>query len=70
MSDDILHDDELDAVAGGTFIVLAKVATTAYATTVLSQKTNTLSTHSTVTDPKAAAYAAQNAALSNLRGRP
>jgi len=70
MSDKMLHDDELDAVAGGTFIVLAKVATTAYATTVLSQKTNTLSTNPTFKDPQADYMAASKAVLSKVRGHP
>lgn len=40
MSDEMLHDDELDAVAGGADVTLkAKVATTAYSTAVRSEKT-------------------------------
>lgn len=39
MTEDILNDDQLDAVAGGTTVVVAtKVANTAYAATVRSDK--------------------------------
>lgn len=40
MSDEILNDEQLDAVAGGvdTVVIVAKTSTTAYATTVRSDK--------------------------------
>lgn len=41
MSEDMLNDDQLDAVAGGTVVFTAKVANTAYAATVLKEKAHT-----------------------------
>ena len=65
MSDEMLHDDELDAVAGGTVVIRSTKVPTAYSTT--EQKTKT--TLPTPTNPAASSHAAQVAALSRFRPR-
>ena len=70
MSDEMLHDDELDAVAGGADVMLkAKVSTTAYAKSVLSEKSKSPE-NPTFKNPQADYVAASNAALSRFRGHP
>ena len=66
MSEDILNDDQLDAVAGGIIITATKVATTTYATTVKADKmapSGASTTH--VLDRNAS-----TAALGRLRSHP
>ena len=69
MSNDMLNDDELDAVAGGTNIVMTATKTPpAYSTTSRDPKPTPVKP-TTFSDPAAGFYAASNAALGSLRSR-
>ena len=66
MSEDILNDDQLDAVAGGIIITATKVATNTYATTVRADRIAPPPAPKThVLDRNAS-----TAALGGLRARP
>ena len=66
MSEDILNDDQLDAVAGGIIITPTKVATTTYAATVAANRIAPPPAPKThVVDRNAS-----TAALSRLRSHP
>jgi hypothetical protein len=65
MSDEILNDDQLDAVAGGvtTVTISTKKANTAFATTVASDKAS----FTTPSAPKTVVGTAPTQALGSLR---
>ena len=69
MSNDMLNDDELDAVAGGTNIVMTATKTPpAYSTTSREQR-STPDKPKTFSDPAANYYASRTSALGSLRPR-